>query len=140
VERRRAPGVAEQALAVAEDRLDRRRHGDARADRDHHQHEHRLPHDPAQGDPVKARTEDPERAHRRENREPERQPDVHRHPRDQVGAEQQHRALGEVDDAARAVDDHEAERHERVRRSERHALEQELEELGHAAASRSSPR
>ena len=68
-----------------------------------------------------------------EHGEPEGEPDIDGQPRDGVGAEQQHRALGEVDDAGRAVDDDEAERDERVGRAERHALEQQLEELGHAA-------
>ena len=73
----------------------------------------------------------------------EREPDVDREPRDRVGAEQQHRALGEVDDAAGAVDDREPERDERVGRAERDALEEQLQELGHAATascSSGSPR
>ena len=73
-----------------------------------------------------------------EHREPEREPEVDREPRDRVGAEQQHRALREVDDAAGAVDDHEPERDERVGRAQRDALEEQLEELGHAASTSST--
>ena len=77
-----------------------------------------------------------------EHGEAEGEPDVDGQPRDGVGAEQQHRALREVDDAAGAVDDDEPERDERVGRAERDALEEQLEELGHAAlpTACSSPR
>src|SRR3546814_12623496 len=49
----------------------------------------------------------------------------------EVGADEHEAALGEVDDAGRLVDDHEAEGDEGVLRAERDALEDELEELGH---------
>jgi len=49
----------------------------------------------------------------------------------QIGAERDEAALGEVDDPGGPVDDHEAQRHERVARAERRAVEQQLEEFSH---------
>ena len=142
LERRRAPRVAEQPLVGAEHGRDAVRDRDADPDRDHDEHERRLAHDAPQDQAVHPRAGEREQDGGGEHGEPEREPDVDGQPRDRVGAEQQHRALREVDDAAGAVDHDEPERDERVGRAERDALEEQLEELGHAAlpTACSSPR
>src|SRR5690606_26125753 len=124
------PGVADAARVDAHEGPGDDPHHDVDADGDDRDHEDRLADHRPDGDPLDDQGHRRDRDDAKEGAEPE--PEPWREVADQDRAGQHERRLGEADDLHRLVDDHEAEREQRVDRAVAQAHAPRGEELVHA--------